>query len=130
MIVVKRDLEQWFFAITRYADELLEGLEALDWPERVKVMQRNWIGRSDGAEFDLVVEGRDGSDGGERLALRVFTTRPDTSFGMTYAVVAPEHPLVDQLTTPEHRDEVEALRARAALSTDVERMSETGATSG
>ena len=62
-------------------------------------MQRNWIGRSEGAEFDLVVVGRDGSDGRERLALRVFTTRPDTTFGMTYAVVAPEHPLVDALTT-------------------------------
>ena len=91
--------------ITDYADELLADLDALDWPERVKTMQRNWIGRSEGAEFDLVVEGRDGSDGRERLALRVFTTRPDTSFGMTYAVVAPEHPLVDALTTPEHRAE-------------------------
>ena len=90
-------------------------------------MQRNWIGRSEGAEFDLVVDGRDGSDGRERLALRVFTTRPDTSFGMTYAVVAPEHPLVDALTTPEHRAEVDDLRARAAASTDVERMSESGA---
>ena len=113
--------------ITDYADELLADLDALDWPERVKTMQRNWIGRSEGAEFDLVVEGRDGSDGRQRLALRVFTTRPDTSFGMTYAVVAPEHPLVDELTTPEHRAEVEELRARAAASTDVERMSESGA---
>ncbi len=99
-LVVKRDLEQWFLGITRYADELLADLDGLEWPERVKTMQRNWIGRSEGAEFDLVVEGRDGSDGNERLALRVFTTRPDTSFGMTYAVVAPEHPLVDALTTP------------------------------
>jgi len=128
-VVVKRDLEQWFLRITRYADELLEGLEELDWPERVKTMQRNWIGRSEGAEFDLVVEGRDGSDGREPLALRVFTTRPDTSFGMTYAVVAPEHPLVVDLTTPEHSDEVEALRTRAAASTDIERMSESGSAS-
>jgi leucyl-tRNA synthetase len=125
--VVKRDLEQWFFGITQYADELLEGLDDLEWPDRVKTMQRNWIGRSEGAEFDLVVEGRDGSDGRERLALRVFTTRSDTSFGMTYAVVAPEHPLVDALTTPEHQAEVAALRSRAAASTDVERMSESGA---
>ena len=125
-LVVKRDLEQWFFRITRYADELLAGLDDLEWPERVKSMQRNWIGRSEGAEFDLVVVGRDGTDGGERLALRVFTTRPDTSFGMTYAVVAPEHPLVDELTIPERRDEVEALRHRAATSSDVERMSESG----
>ncbi|MGA8726774.1 MAG: leucine--tRNA ligase [Acidimicrobiales bacterium] len=128
-LVEKRDLEQWFFAITHYADELLSGLDDLDWPERVKVMQRNWIGRSDGAEYDLVVEGRDGSDGRDRLALRVFTTRPDTSFGMTYAVVAPEHPLLDELTTPEHREEVTALQARAAASTDVERLSESGASS-
>jgi len=125
-LVVKRDLEQWFLRITDYADELLADLGGLDWPERVKTMQRNWIGRSEGAEFDLVVEGRDGSDGRAPLALRVFTTRPDTSFGMTYAVVAPEHPLVGELTTPEHADEVEALRVRAASSTDVERMSESG----
>ena len=77
-VVVRRELEQWFLAITNYADELLADLEALEWPERVKTMQRNWIGRSEGAEFDLVVEGRDGSDGRPPLALRVFTTRPDT----------------------------------------------------
>ncbi len=128
-LVEKRDLEQWFFGITQYADELLAGLDDLDWPERVKTMQRNWIGRSEGAEYDLVVEGRDGSDGRPRLALRVFTTRPDTSFGMTYAVVAPEHPMVDDLTTPEHRAAVDELRLRAASSTDVERMSESGAQS-
>jgi len=125
-LVVKRDLEQWFLRITGYADELLAGLDDLAWPERVKTMQRNWIGRSEGAEFDLVVEGRDGADGREPLALRVFTTRPDTSFGMTYAVVAPEHPMVGELTTPEHADEVAALQARAAATTDVERMSESG----
>ena len=125
-LVVKRDLEQWFLAITRYADELLAGLDDLEWPERVKTMQRNWIGRSEGAEYDLVVEGRDGSDGREPHSLRVFTTRPDTSFGMTYAVVAPEHPLVDALTTAGHRDDVADLRVRAAASTEVERMSETG----
>ncbi|MGA2837842.1 MAG: leucine--tRNA ligase [Acidimicrobiales bacterium] len=128
-LVVKRDLEQWFFRITDYADELLAGLDGLEWPERVKTMQRNWIGRSEGAEFDLVVEGRDGSDGRAPLALRVFTTRPDTSFGMTYAVLAPEHPLVAELTTPEHAEAVEDLRVRAAASTDVERMSESGAAS-
>ena len=128
-LVVKRDLEQWFFRITQYADELLAGLDELEWPERVKTMQRNWIGRSEGSEFDLVVDGRDGSDGREPLALRVFTTRPDTSFGMTYAVVAPEHPMVDELTTPEHATEVAELRARAASSTDIERLSESGAAS-
>jgi leucyl-tRNA synthetase len=128
-VVIKRDLEQWFYGITHYADELLAGLDELEWPERVKTMQRNWIGRSEGAEFDLVVEGRAGVDGDHPLVLRVFTTRPDTSFGMTYAVVAPEHPLVDELTTPEHKQEVDDLRARAANSTDVERMSESGALS-
>jgi leucyl-tRNA synthetase len=114
----KRDLEQWFFRITRYADELLEALDDLEWPERAKVMQRNWIGRSEGAEFDLVVEGR------PELRLRVFTTRPDTSFGMTYAVIAPEHPMVDELTTDAQRDAVDELRTRAAGETDIERMAE------
>ena len=128
-LVVKRDLEQWFFRITRYADELLAGLDDLEWPDRVKTMQRNWIGRSEGVEYDLMVEGRDGSDGRPRLALAVFTTRPDTSFGMTYAVVAPEHPMVDELTTPAHRSEVADLRKRAAVTSDVERMSESGAVS-
>ena len=124
-LVVRRDLEQWFFRITSYADELLASRYALDWPERVKTMQRNWIGRSDGAELDLVVEGRDGTDGHPALALRVFTTRPDTLFGMTYAVMAPEHPLVDQLTTPEHRAEVDELRRRAAAATEIERTATT-----
>jgi len=118
-LVGKRDLEQWFFGITSYADELLASLDALEWPDRVKVMQRNWIGRSEGAEFDLVVQAADG--GGSGLALRVFTTRPDTSFGMTYAVVAPEHPLLDQLTTEEQREAVDDLRRRATVSTEIER---------
>ena len=114
-VVVLRDLEQWFFRITSYADELLEGLDDLEWPERVKLMQRNWIGRSDGAEIDLPVAGRAG------VALRVFTTRPDTTFGMTYAVMAPEHPLVDKLTAPECREAVEDLRRRVAAETEIER---------
>ena len=114
-VVEKRDLEQWFFRITAYADELLDSLDDLEWPERVKVMQRNWIGRSEGAELDLPVVGREG------LALEVFTTRPDTTFGMTYAVLSPEHPLVDELTTAECREAVESLRARAATETEIER---------
>jgi leucyl-tRNA synthetase len=114
-LVTKRDLEQWFFRITAYADELLEALDDLEWPERVKTMQRHWIGRSEGAEFDLPVEGN------EELRLRVFTTRPDTSFGMTYAVVAPEHPLLDALTTEEQRVAVEVLRKRAAVTSDIDR---------
>ena len=122
-LVVKRDLEQWFFRITAYADELLDDLDGLEWPERVKTMQRNWIGRSEGAEFDLAVDGGTTPS----LALRVFTTRPDTSFGMTYAVVAPEHPLVDELTTDDQREAVEDLRRRAAADEpSIERMSSRG----
>src|ERR1700683_1671696 len=115
-IVVKRELEQWFYGITRYADELLDALDDLEWPDRVKRMQRNWIGRSDGAEIDLAVAGRE--DG---LSLKVFTTRPDTGFGMTYAVMAPEHPLVDELTTPENRRAVDELRSWTESATDLER---------
>jgi leucyl-tRNA synthetase len=116
-VVTRRNLEQWFFRITEYADQLLDDLDDLHWPERVKVMQRNWIGRSDGAEFDLPIVGRDE----EALVVRVFTTRPDTSFGMTYAVVSPDHPLVPELTTDENREAVEAFVARVATATDVER---------
>ncbi len=117
-LVERRDLEQWFFRITQYADELLQAIDALEWPERAKVMQRNWIGRSEGAEFDLAVEGR------PDLVVRVFTTRPDTSFGMTYAVMAPEHPFVDELTTDRKRQAVDELRKRAAQESDIERMAE------
>jgi len=119
-LVERRDLEQWFFKITEYADELLEGLDDLEWPERVKTMQRNWIGRSEGAMIDLVVDGR------PDLTVRVFTTRPDTSFGMTYAVLAPEHPLVDELTTAEQRGAVDELRERVAGASDIERTSSEG----
>jgi len=116
-VVIKRDLEQWFFRITSYADELLVALDELDWPERVKTMQRNWIGRSEGAEFDLPVAGQPGA------SIRVFTTRPDTSFGMTFVVLAPEHPLVDRITTPERRAEVEAFVERVRHESDIERQS-------
>ncbi len=122
-VVVKRNLEQWFFKITDYADQLLDDLDTLDWPERVKIMQRNWIGRSEGAEFDLAVAGRE--DAG-RLAIRVFTTRPDTAFGMTYVVLAPEHPLVAELTTPGQRDAVDAFVAEVSTHSEVERQSAEG----
>ena len=89
-VVSRRDLDQWFFRITKYADELLQ-MDDIEWPERVKTMQRNWIGRSYGTEFRLKVADRDDLD------IAVFTTRVDTVFGMTYVVLAPEHPLVEQL---------------------------------
>jgi len=115
--VTQKEVDGWFFRITRYAEELLEWCERLPgWPERVMTMQRNWIGRSEGAEFDLPVVGRPG------LAVRVFTTRPDTSFGMTYAVLAPEYPLVDQLATDAERAAVEAFRAAVARETEIERL--------
>jgi leucyl-tRNA synthetase len=121
-VVYKRDLEQWFFKITDYADELLTDLGPLEWPERVKTMQRNWIGRSEGAEFDLPVDLPDHLN----AKLRVFTTRPDTSFGMTYAVVAPEHPMVPELTTPEQREAVEAFVERVTRETEIDRLSTEG----
>jgi leucyl-tRNA synthetase len=115
--VVPREIDGWFFKITAYAEELLAWCDRLPgWPERVLTMQRNWIGRSEGAEFDLPVVSRPG------LALRVFTTRPDTAFGMTYAVLAPEHPLVDELVGGEgERAAVAAFRAEVARQSEIER---------
>ncbi len=112
--VVKRDLEQWFFRITRYADELLR-FDGLDWPERVRVMQTNWIGRSEGAEVTFPVEGHAGAE------IRFFTTRPDTIYGATFMVLAPEHPLVERITTPERREEVRAYAERARNTDEIER---------
>jgi leucyl-tRNA synthetase len=116
--VTPRDIEGWFFKITDYADELLAWCDRLTgWPERVITMQRNWIGRSEGAEFDLAVAGRTDAK------IRVFTTRPDTVFGMTYTVLAPEHPLVDRLVTGEtERRAVAAFRAEVARQSEIERM--------
>lgn len=116
--VTKKDLEQWFFRITKYADELM-GHEGLDWPERVKVMQRNWVGKSEGAEifFDI------GEYGLEEKEVRVFTTRPDTIFGVTFVVLAPEHPLAPKLTTPEQATEVQEYVEQARRRTEIERLS-------
>src|SRR5256886_6949549 len=100
--VEQRFLEQWFFRITRYAERLLKNLDRLDWSDSTRTLQRNWIGRSEGAE--LVVE----TPAGPKVP--VFTTRPDTVFGATALVLAPEHPLVDQLTADEQRREVNAYR--------------------
>jgi leucyl-tRNA synthetase len=125
-VVEKRDLEQWFFRITDYADQLLDDLDGLEWPERVKTMQRNWIGRSEGAEFDMAVTDAEGTPRADGASVRVFTTRPDTSFGMTYAVMAPEHPLVATIVTDERRAEIDAFVAEARMASDVERMSSEG----
>jgi leucyl-tRNA synthetase len=119
-LVERRYLKQWFFRITKYAEELLDALEALDWPDRVKTMQRNWIGRSGGAQFKMQILDH------PAMSIEVFTTRPDTGFGMTYAVLSPEHPLLDQLTLPEQREGVDALLERVARSTDIERLSAEG----
>jgi leucyl-tRNA synthetase len=114
-LVERRNLEQWFFKITDYAEELLHDVDPLEWPERVKTMQRNWIGRSEGVEFELALA----SD--PARGLRVFTTRPDTGFGVTYAVIAPEHPMLDELTTDDERDNVNELVARATSASELER---------
>src|SRR5256884_3848624 len=115
--VEKRDLEQWFFKITDYADRLLDDLADLhEWPEKVRLMQTNWIGRSHGVEVDFPVP-----ELGE--SLRVYTTRPDTLFGVTFMVLAPEHPLVERLTTDDHREAVRAYVERARRETEIERLS-------
>jgi leucyl-tRNA synthetase len=112
----KIELEQWFFKITAYAQRLLDDLSKLDrWPERVRVMQANWIGRSEGAELDFFVE-HDGK-------LRVFTTRPDTVFGATFMVLAPEHELVQKIVTPEQQSAVQAYIERTKAETEIERLS-------
>ncbi len=111
---VKRPLKQWMLRITAYADRLLDDLEELDWPESVKAMQREWIGRSEGAEIDFPVEGL-------RERLTVFTTRPDTLWGATFMVVAPEHPLVERLAGEADRPRVRAYAREAAAKSDLER---------
>lgn len=119
--VEKRDLPQWFFKITDYAERLLNDLDLINWPEGIKLMQRNWIGRSEGVEFRMQVADADGNPSDK--AFWVFTTRVDTTFGMSFAVLAPEHPLVREITTPDRREEVEAYIARSQRETEIERLS-------
>jgi leucyl-tRNA synthetase len=116
--VTTKEIEGWFFKITDYAEELLDWTDRLPgWPERVLVMQRNWIGRSEGAEFELPLAGR------ADLGITIFTTRPDTSFGMTYAVLAPEHPLVDPLVSDaEEAERVRVFRQEVARESEIERL--------
>jgi leucyl-tRNA synthetase len=115
--VSKKDLEQWYIRITAYADRLLDDLEDIDWPEPIKLMQRNWIGRSEGAELAFPVTGHPGRE------VRFFTTRPDTVFGVSFMVLAPEHPLVAEITTPENRAAVEEYVSQARRQSEIERMS-------
>ena len=111
--VIKKELAQWFWRITEYADELLD-FSDIDWPERVVTMQTNWIGRSEGANVIFRTEQGD--------PMEVFTTRPDTLWGATFMVLAPEHPLVDKVTTPEYREAVEAYKVQAERQTEIERL--------
>ena len=110
--IERRPLRQWMLRITKYAQRLIDELEPLDWPESIKALQRNWIGRSEGAEVTFDVEGHD---------ITVFTTRPDTLFGATYMVLAPEHALVSEITTPENKEAIEAYVAACASKSDMER---------
>ncbi|MDD3832179.1 MAG: leucine--tRNA ligase [Clostridia bacterium] len=114
--VLKKNLTQWFFKTTAYAQELLDGLDKLDWPEKTKLMQKNWIGKSNGAELVFKLYNSDES-------FSVFTTRADTLFGCSYAVLAPEHPLVNKITTPQQRQAVEDYKLQASKTTEIERLS-------
>jgi len=114
--VIQKNLYQWFFKITDYAEELLQGLDTINWPEKTKTMQRNWIGKSEGAEVIFKVDGTDDE-------IKVFTTRPDTLFGVTYVVLAPEHPLVDKITKDDFRKVVEDYRDSIKSLTEIERTS-------
>ncbi len=115
-VVIRREMEQWFFRMTAYADELLDFSNVVEWPERIMLMQRNWIGRSEGVQVSFGLE--EGSE-----AIETFTTRIDTIFGATFLAIAPEHPLVPNITTPAQRAEVEAYIARSREETEIERLS-------
>lgn len=114
-VVIKKNLTQWFFKITDYAEELLADLDKLDWPEKTKAMQKNWIGKSTGGEVEFKLE--DGN------TFRVFTTRADTLYGVSYVVLAPEHELVDKLTLPQYAKDVAAYKEMCARSSEIERLS-------
>jgi leucyl-tRNA synthetase len=124
--VFKRNMRQWMMRITAYADRLIDDLELLDWSDAIKAMQRNWIGRSTGANVHFAATLHDG----RVTDITVFTTRPDTLFGVTFLVLAPEHPLVDRLTTPDQGDAVAAYRRAAAAKKDFERQDEGRAKTG
>lgn len=112
--VIQKELNQWFFKITQYAEDLIDGLETIDWPESTKISQRNWIGKSVGAEVDFKVDGLDET-------IRVFTTRPDTLYGATYMVLAPEHPLIATIQTTEHAKAIAEYQKLAISKNEMER---------
>ena len=115
--VMRKNLTQWFFKITKYAEELLDGLDTVDWPEKTKAMQRNWIGKSSGGEIEFELESGD--------KFKVFTTRADTVFGVSYVILAPEHPLVDKITTDGQKAAVEAYKLECSKASEIERLSTT-----
>lgn len=115
--VVKKDLTQWFFKITDYAEELLQSLNGLDWPEKTKLMQKNWIGKSTGGEIEFTAESGD--------KFKVFTTRADTLFGVSYVVLAPEHPLVEKLTSAKQKKAVEEYILETSKANEIDRLSTT-----
>lgn len=112
--VIQKSLSQWFWNISKYSQRLIDGLDNLEWPEKTKLMQKNWIGRSEGAEIEFSIEN-------SASKMMVFTTRPDTLFGVTYVVLAPENPLVDEITPAEHRGVVDAYRAEVKKKTELQR---------
>ena len=112
--VMRKNLTQWFFKITKYAEELLDGLDTVDWPEKTKAMQRNWIGKSSGGEIEFELESGD--------KFKVFTTRADTVFGVSYVILAPEHPLVDKITTDGQKAAVEAYKLECSKASEIERL--------
>jgi leucyl-tRNA synthetase len=118
-LVERKELEQWYFRITDYAEELLRDLDTLDWPERIIAMQRNWIGRSEGAEIEFTAIAPDGSE----HPIRIFTTRPDTIYGATFMVLSPEHPLVEVLTAPDHKARVVQYQQAVSRETEIARLS-------
>jgi leucyl-tRNA synthetase len=127
-VVLKRQLEQWFLRITAYADQLLDNLEWLDWSERVKALQRNWIGRSEGLEFEVeIATGAGDENEPETTRIRLFTTRPDTIYGATFVVLAPDHPAVDRIVTSDRREAVSSYVARTQDGSEVSEQPENGA---
>lgn len=122
-LVIQKEIDQWMLKITDYAEDLINGLEKLDWPERTKLMQKNWIGKSVGAIVKFNLPKSDFKNSRSRTSIEVFTTRPDTLFGATYVVLSPEHPLVEQITAKEQKEKVRHYVANTHLKTELERAS-------